>query len=268
MTRMGGSTRRKLDPAATARSAVSTTESTSSSTGVLKKRQPRRTQAERTDATRRKLIDASIQVMRQRGYSGMTTIEVAEVAGVSRGALLHHFPNRHELVLATMRYMNDVILAASKMRAAEAEAGTIDPLDGVIRDAKDFFFSDFFFVSLAIGMGDAHEEDLRLQTAPLSRESRFAVEAAWLDALVARGVDRELGSRILMLTLSIVRGFSIRVFLDDNRERFDQVLETWKDMVRVYLAADRPTLIETADPAPERSSSSRPKTEQRRRRIK
>lgn len=199
---------------------------------------PRRTQAERTETTRRKLIDAAIEVMRRRGYGGLTTPEVAEVAGVSRGALLHHFPTRHELVIATMRYMNDLILVESRRRAEEAKGGVTDPLDGVIRDAKDFFFSDFFFVSLAIGVGDAYEEDLRRQTRPLSRESRFAVEAAWLEALVTRGVERELASRILTLTLSIVRGFALRVFIDDNRKRFDQVLETWKDMVRVYVAAN------------------------------
>ena len=199
----------------------------------------RRTQAERTGATRKKLIDAAISVMRLRGYGGLTTTEVADVAGVSRGALLHHFPTRHDLVVATMRYMNDLILVESRRRAAVAAAGAADPIAGVIRDAKDFFFSDFFFVSLAIGMGDAHEEDLRRQTQPLSRDSRFAVERAWLDALITRGIDKAIAARILALTLSLVRGFSIRVFIDDDRKHFDQLLETWTDMVRVYLASDR-----------------------------
>lgn len=238
--RTDSSTRRKLDKGS-ARVGGRIAEASSLKASPTKKRAPRRTQAERTDATRKKLIDASIQVMRQRGYGGMTTLEVAEIAGVSRGALLHHFPSRHELVLATMRYMNDVILVESQARAAEAASGATDPLDGIIRDAKDFFFSDFFFVSLAVGMGDAHEEDLRRQTQPLSKESRLAVEAAWLDALVARGVDRELGARILALSLSVVRGFSIRVFIDDNRKRFDELLDTWKAMVRVYLAARNKT---------------------------
>lgn len=199
----------------------------------------RRTQAERTDTTRRKLIDAAISVMRQRGYGGLTTAEVAEVAGVSRGALLHHYPSRQDLVVATMRYMNDLVLAESRRRAGDAASGSTDPVDGVIKDAKDFFLSDFFFVSLAIRMSDAYEGDLGRQTAPLSRDSRFAVEAAWLNAFVARGVERELASRILALTLSIIRGFSIRVFLDDNRRRMDEILETWRDMVRHYIAAQQ-----------------------------
>jgi AcrR family transcriptional regulator len=214
----------------------------------------RRTQAERTDATKRKLIDSAIKVMRERGYDGLTTLEVAEVAGVSRGALLHHFPSRHDLVVATMKYMNDLILAESRRRADDAAGGATEPIEGVIRDAKDFFFSDFFFVSLAIAVGDAREEDLRRQTAPLSRDSRFAVEAAWLDAFVARGVERELASRILALTLSIVRGFSIRVFIDDDRKRFDEVLDTWKDMVRRYISAQPEQFEADARSSPRRSS--------------
>lgn len=216
----------------------------------------RRTQAERTDTTRRKLIDAAIRVMRERGYGGLTTLEVAEVAGVSRGALLHHFPSRHDLVVATTKYMNELVLAESRRRAEDAASGSVEPIDGVIRDAKDFFFSDFFFVSLAIAMGDAREEDLRRQTAPLSRESRLAVEAAWLEAFVARGVERQLASRILALTLSIVRGFSIRVFIDDNRKRVEEVLETWKDMVELYVSA-RPDVLASANKTP--ASVSRPR---------
>lgn len=195
----------------------------------------------------------------------MTTSEVAEIAGVSRGALLHHYPSRHDLVVATMRHMNNIILAESQARASAAASGEIDPLDGIIRDAKDFFFSDFFFVSLAIGMGDSHEEDLRRQTQPLSRDSRLAVETAWLEALVARGVDREIGARILALSLSIVRGFSIRVFIDDNRKRFDELLDTWKDMVRAYLETDRPIAPNSQSVKSDQGRNS-PKVNQRQRR--
>lgn len=227
--------RRRLGTAATARVAVRSPDTPASTTTAT--RAPRRTQAQRTDASRRKLIAATIEVMRRRGYSGLTTLEVAEVAGLSRGALLHHFPSRHELVLATMRYMNDLVRAESQRRAAEAATGRVDPLEGIIRDAKDFFFSDFFFVSLAVAMSEVYGEDLRRQTRPLSRDSRLAVEAAWIDALVARGVDQHIASRVTTITLSIIRGFSIRVFIDDNRKHFDEVLETWKDMVRVYLGS-------------------------------
>jgi AcrR family transcriptional regulator len=60
----------------------------------------RRSQAERSTATREALIDATIACLVQDGYANTTTSRVAERAGVSRGAHLHHFQTRQALVAA------------------------------------------------------------------------------------------------------------------------------------------------------------------------
>ena len=195
----------------------------------------RRTQAERSETTQTKLIHAAIALMRTRGYGGLRTAEVSEVAGVSRGAQLHHFPTKHELILATVRYMNERIANESRRRAKAASTAA-DPLVGIIEDGKDFFFSDFFFVSLAIAMGDARDEDLRNQSLPLSRDSRFAVERAWLEAFVAHGIPRKLAEDVIALTLSVIRGFTVRTFIEADRVRFDELLRTWRAIVGAYLA--------------------------------
>jgi AcrR family transcriptional regulator len=61
---------------------------------------PRRTQAERRDTTRKALIDAAIVALAQRGYAGVSTNQVCEAAKVSRGAMLHHFASRVDLMMA------------------------------------------------------------------------------------------------------------------------------------------------------------------------
>ncbi len=63
----------------------------------------RRTQEERTAETRRALIDASITVIHRLGYGGATTALIAEEAGVSRGAILHHFGTRAVLMAEVIR---------------------------------------------------------------------------------------------------------------------------------------------------------------------
>jgi len=65
---------------------------------------PRRTQAERSEATRKQLLEAAAKLIRQKGFGGLRTIEVASMAGVSRGALMHHFPSKHALVVAVLTY--------------------------------------------------------------------------------------------------------------------------------------------------------------------
>lgn len=57
----------------------------------------RRTQAERSAATRRSLVDAGRALFAARGYDRVGTNEIAEAAGVSRGALYHQYPDKAAL---------------------------------------------------------------------------------------------------------------------------------------------------------------------------
>jgi AcrR family transcriptional regulator len=54
----------------------------------------RRSQAERTEATRTALLDAAIELLAEEGYAATTTRRVAQRAGVSPGALQHHFASK------------------------------------------------------------------------------------------------------------------------------------------------------------------------------
>jgi AcrR family transcriptional regulator len=65
----------------------------------------RRTQAERSATTRAKLLDSALDCVVELGYAGTTTTVVAERAGVSRGAQLHHFPTRAALVAAAVEHL-------------------------------------------------------------------------------------------------------------------------------------------------------------------
>ena len=197
-------------------------------------KRPRRTQAERSETTRKKLIEAALILLRERGYGGLRTNEVSDRAGVSRGAQLHHFPTKYELILATLRYLNEQMLVESRRRTIAAKHSA-DPIADAIEDAKDFFFDDYFFVSLAITMGDARDEDLMRHTVPMSRDARFAVEKMWLETLVGRGVPRRLASDILQLTLSIVRGLAVRTLIDNAPRKFDELLRRWRSMVSLFV---------------------------------
>ncbi len=59
----------------------------------------RRTQAERSDAMRRRLLAATLQSLAEDGYAGSTLSSIVRRAGVSRGAQVHHYPNKQALIL-------------------------------------------------------------------------------------------------------------------------------------------------------------------------
>lgn len=56
--------------------------------------------AERTASMRQRLVDAAILCLCRVGYAATTTQLVTQEAGVSRGAMLHHFPTKLDLVIA------------------------------------------------------------------------------------------------------------------------------------------------------------------------
>jgi AcrR family transcriptional regulator len=62
------------------------------------KRRRRRTQAERTEATRGALLAAARRLFAERGYEAVSAEEIVRAAGVTRGALYHHFGGKRELL--------------------------------------------------------------------------------------------------------------------------------------------------------------------------
>jgi AcrR family transcriptional regulator len=73
---------------------------------------PPRTRAERRDATRAALHEATLASLVELGYAGTTTRGVAERAGVSQGALQHHYPTKAALVDAALVHLAEQVKQA------------------------------------------------------------------------------------------------------------------------------------------------------------
>src|ERR1700733_9081452 len=72
---------------------------------IARKATPRRTQAERTEQMRLRLLNAAVELLSKKGYSEFRTGGVARMAGVSRGALTHHFTSKDQLVVAVVEHV-------------------------------------------------------------------------------------------------------------------------------------------------------------------
>jgi AcrR family transcriptional regulator len=82
--------------------------------------QSRRTQAERAEATRAALVAAARQLFTDRGYDGVAAEEIVRTAGVTRGALYHHFGGKRELLDAVYQQLE----AESTERVAKVVLGS------------------------------------------------------------------------------------------------------------------------------------------------
>jgi AcrR family transcriptional regulator len=99
----------------------------------------RRTQAERTEATRTALIAASRPLFAERGYAGVGTEEIARSAGVTRGALYHHFEGKRELFEAV--YEQIEVELAERIASGALQANATSPLAAMKAGAEMFLLA-------------------------------------------------------------------------------------------------------------------------------
>jgi AcrR family transcriptional regulator len=97
----------------------------------------RPTQAARAAATRDALVSAARALFAERGYVDVGTEEIVGAAGLTRGALYHHFTDKVELFAAAF----EEVETETNTRIAEAVAasGTTDPVAAMRAGAAAFF---------------------------------------------------------------------------------------------------------------------------------
>lgn len=94
----------------------------------------KRTQAERTDATRRALITAARELFGAQGYAAASTPQIVAAAGVTRGALYHHFGDKTGLFRAVYEAVEADVIA----RVGQAAYAHDDPLERLRAGAEAF----------------------------------------------------------------------------------------------------------------------------------
>lgn len=196
----------------------------------------RRTQAERSGETRRRILDAAVALLGEHGYAGLRTGDVVSAAGVSKGALTHHFPSKDALVVAVVEHVFVRASEQARQRARRASSPD-DALRALIADAQEFFFSELFLIALDLAIQGRLQDAAENSVAELSAATRLPVEAHWHAALVDSGVPPGIADDLLWLTLSIVRGLAVRRLWQHDPPRFRRLLLLWRRMVASHLAA-------------------------------
>jgi AcrR family transcriptional regulator len=97
---------------------------------------PRRTQAERSEATREALIEAARALFAEHGYAGVGTEEIVRAAGVTRGALYHHFGGKKDLFEAVYERVEREL--AERIASGALSGGAAAPLDAMRAGAEMF----------------------------------------------------------------------------------------------------------------------------------
>lgn len=190
------------------------------------RRPPRRTQESRSKAAREKLLQATIEVLQERGYSGLTTKEVAQRAGFSNGALMHHFSTKADLVIAAGAHIYERHIENGRKVALSAAARK-DPLSAFVDDCVDVYLGTSFIPTTEMMIAARTDPLMNAPFDAFMQRYRKTMNDIWLAAFLRAGYSRQEASFTIMSTLYIIRGMGINSVWQRNLPYYKRMLREW-----------------------------------------
>jgi AcrR family transcriptional regulator len=161
------------------------------------------TRDEQASATRRKLLDVAIDLLSEGGYPALTSVAVSERAGVTRGAVQHHFPNRFALLSAVVDETT-----AELMLPVALPGGTIrERIDAAIDMYWEYFRSRSYTAVIQMSIGNPKDVALRKLLAAEIERSQALLDQKWHDAFSETGTSAGRIRSARLLALATLRGF-------------------------------------------------------------
>ena len=194
---------------------------------------PRLTQEERSRVMRQRLLEATVDCLVEVGWSGTSTTLVSQRAGVSRGAQLHHFPTKSDLVLAAVDHLTAGRQGDLGQRLEHLPQGA-RRTRAVLEMLSELFTGPLFVAALELWV--AARTDPALREAVTELEARVGKDAH-RSTVEALGVDESVpGNReLVQATLDLVRGLGLANTLSDDAARRRHILDRWAETLDAEL---------------------------------
>jgi AcrR family transcriptional regulator len=191
-------------------------------------------QADRSAGTRQALLDATVMCLVEDGYVGITGPAIADRAGLSRGAQLHHFGTRDQLVVAAVEHLAQMRLGAvrEKLDELNLDAGSdLESTAGVALELLAAALSGpLYAASLELWVAARANVSLRSELLPVEGRVRKVLEAVCRDYVSADPVEIEL-------TLDLLLGQGVSGLFDRDGAMFRQARGRWRIMMGAQVGA-------------------------------
>jgi AcrR family transcriptional regulator len=181
-------------------------------------------------------MEATVDCLVELGWSDTTTVVVAERAGVSRGAQLHHFRTRGELVAAAVEYIGtqraqDMLTRAHDLR------DTPDRTMAVVEFITDFFVGNLFTAALELWVAARTDPELKERVVPL--EARLGRDCHRIAVRLLDADESKPGVReAVQATLDLARGLALADQLTDDGPRRRRIVRQWSRMLTAALRTE------------------------------
>ncbi|MBD9508970.1 TetR/AcrR family transcriptional regulator [Ensifer sp. ENS10] len=191
-----------------------------------------RTQQERREKTRADLLEGMMSALIELGYARTTTGEITRRAGLTSGALQHHFPSREDLILALVDYQFEAVRAQLEIFANDNNAES--DWKTFIELLRDIYAGRRYMAIWEIVMGTRADVHLHALLMQHRIQSQATLERLWSTVFKALIPDKRRRSDLMHFTLSTLRGSVFYNVIAPDA----QFLERQKEMLFSVLEAE------------------------------
>ncbi len=197
-------------------------------------------QGQKSAMTRAAILEAATQCFVKHGYKNTTTYRIAEEAGVSRGAMLHHFPSRDAVIKGAVLYLQEKRLEEykviiSKLHARPKNGVTSVVVREAIRATWKYFNLPSFFAYHELLVASRTDKELAKIFYPQQKmfERQFFETVKAIYPLWGKDDQAlELGSDVVFLTM---QGMATSFMQYHKKERVEHILEYLeKQVIDIY----------------------------------
>ena len=180
-------------------------------------------------------MTAAVNLMHDKGLSHTSTNDIAEEAGVSRGALTHHFENREDLITQAIAHMLELVIGELKAYTSQVAEGAASS-DELIDFLWGVMSNRLFYVTLEYLPEARHNAMFRGRVVPVVSQWHQALDVIWGELAQRYGVGTAEARDLMNATMCLIRGMIAQTILRDDPPYFQRLLEFWKANVRAQLA--------------------------------
>jgi len=185
-------------------------------------------------ATRALLVETGVDLLIERGYAGFTTVAVQKAAGLSRGALLHHFPTREALIAAVIGRLLETHETAAR-EALRHVAPDGDRVSGAIEAMYAVMRRPAFAAQLELWTAARTDPDLRRLVAQEERRAGHDLARVVDDLFGPKLAGRPRFRSITRLTVQVLRGLALTDVLREDDASAREALDDWTGIVHQLL---------------------------------
>ena len=188
----------------------------------------RRPQAERSAATQRQLIDATVACLNELGYQQTTVEVVAARANVSRGAVQHHFGLREDLILAVVE---DLGRALSVDIPIPRTLTLEQRVDAIVRHNWDILRSSQFVAVVQIWLAERANQQLFSTIQNSVTQVERLLDHRWVETFSDLPLSSGDISALRHVVLASLRGLALRNIYRGKKASWGKEIEILKSMV-------------------------------------